>query len=585
MKIRYTAFVPVLALGLASYAPVGHCSSDIASLAGVYSSAHPVTIDGVRTLTHGYVEIDRDGRITAFEQDGEGPGSIGSGCYRMADGTATNAGLQQRILTPGVSPRGDAVYQTLAGESDTFGILVKPGTNGAMQWFFHWGAANSTVTINGNTNVVSSQQGASYSISGPALATPTPEQLRGMLCHPATPDLPHTDSGQAGPVQESHADAVLAAQNVAAAASGPVAAGIVHQPSLPASGGMDPSSLAPGLPFVIAKDVTKPIDATALAKFGVSPDSPQERILKDWAQKVVSDSDIKGYFLAAPDPASGPAVGLSRALGLMDGMARISPQDREQLAGMTTRALENAPPDCGGARSVQAITSRYLSLGSESDELLEAQLQAIFDLLKQSTQTAPPPQITAAQQLQGQLALSSSIAEALKHDPSEADDLGLLLTGKQAMLSPEAWCKATRLYQAALTKVPQPQRDWIMLADLEKQRRLASVFVAVMTRAASMPRTSPQASGAPVVFDYAERVRQRVRPLIVWSGKAIHGETVVEVHCKSSGNLESARIVRSSGDKEWDSAALSAVRRADPMPVDENGEAPRTFEITLRPGI
>jgi TonB family protein len=578
MKTRYTAFVPVLALGLASYAPVGRCSSDIASLAGVYSSAHPVTIDGVRTLTHGYVEIDRDGRITAFEQDGEGPASVGSGCYRMADGTATNAGLQQRMLTPGVSPRGDTVYQTLAGDNDTFGILVEPGSGGAMQWFFHWGKANSTVTINGNRNVVNSLHGASYSISGPALATPNPEQLRNMLCRPQAADLPHDNPDVATQVQAAGADAAPAAQHAVAAASAPVVAGAIHPPVLPLSGN-DPSSVTPILPF----DIAKPIDSAAVAKFGIPPDSPKAKILTDWAQKLTSDPDIKAYFFADANPATAPVVGLSHALSLMDGMARISQDDRDRIAGMTRRALENAPADCGGARNLQTVTSRYLSLDSESDEDLQAQLQAIFDLLKQSTQSAPPPQITAAQQLEGQLALSSSVAEVLKHNPSESDDLGLLLTGKQAALSPDAWCRATRLYEEALGKIPQPQRDWVMLAGLEKERRLASVFVAMMTRA--MSPVPGQAANAPKVFDYAEMVRQRVQPLIVWNGKMIHGETVVEVHCKSSGNLESARVVHSSGDKKWDSAALSAVRQADPMPLDENGEAPRTFTITLRPGI
>jgi TonB family protein len=76
-----------------------------------------------------------------------------------------------------------------------------------------------------------------------------------------------------------------------------------------------------------------------------------------------------------------------------------------------------------------------------------------------------------------------------------------------------------------------------------------------------------------------------VRPLIVWNGKVVHGETVVEVRCTSSGNLESVRIVRSSGDMTWDRAAVMAVKQADPMSLDENGVAPRSFKITLRPSI
>lgn len=300
----------------------------------------------------------------------------------------------------------------------------------------------------------------------------------------------------------------------------------------------------------------------------------------------MSDPDIKAYFTPAnTDPAAARTVALSRALTMLDGMQRISQEDRDSLIGMTTLALQNAPPDCGGTKNLQVITSRYLALGTESDETLQAQLQATFDLVKQSTQNTPPPQITAAQRLQGQLALSTSIADALKRDSSETDDLGLLMAGKQADLSPAAWCKAIRFYRDALDKTPQPERDWVMLAGLEDQKRLASSFVTMLKNLSAISQASRQPAVAPPVFDYAETVRQRVRPRIVWNGKPVSGETVVQVRCTSSGNLESVKIVHSSGDQSWDSAALAAVREADPMPLDANGEAPPSFTITLRPGI
>jgi TonB family protein len=266
-------------------------------------------------------------------------------------------------------------------------------------------------------------------------------------------------------------------------------------------------------------------------------------------------------------------------------MARISQDDRERLMDMTTRALDNAPSDCGGIKNLQMITSRYLSLGTESDEDLQAQLQAILNLIKQSIQSTPPPQITAGQRLQGQLALSASIADALKRDPAETEDLGLLMSGRQADLSSAAWCKAARFYRHAFDETPQPLRDWVMLGELENQRRSASVLMTALKNLASMAQAARQPAAAPKVFDYAEMVRQRIRPNIVWSGKADRQETVVEVHCAASGNLESVRIVRSSGDRAWDRAALEAVKRSDPMPLDESGQAPRSFMITMRPGI
>ncbi|WP_233828553.1 cell envelope integrity protein TolA [Paraburkholderia sp. ZP32-5] len=344
------------------------------------------------------------------------------------------------------------------------------------------------------------------------------------------------------------------------------------------------SLLATALPF----DLRKPLDSDLLVRFGIDPGSSKAKLLADWARQVVEDPDIKRFFSSDNNPATAGQAALLRGMAMLDGIAKISPEDREQLTAMTTHAFDSAPEDCGGVKNVQLVTSRYMSLGTQSDAELQAQLQALFHLLKQSTQSTPPPELTPGQRLQGQLALSASIAAALKHDPSETEDLGVLLGGKVADLSPQVWCKATRFYRHAFDATPQPQRDWVMVAAIEDQRRSASIVTNALKNLAAMMaarQSAQQPASAPTVFDYAEMVRQHVRPNIVWSGEVKDQQTVIEVHCTSSGSLESARIVRSSGDRGWDKAALDAVRRSDPMPRDENGEAPRVFTITLRPGI
>ena len=377
---------------------------------------------------------------------------------------------------------------------------------------------------------------------------------------------PHADNDTARP-----------GASVATAASNPDAARLPTFPS-PATG---PSLLSSALPF----QPGKPLDAVELAShYGIPADSSKAKLLADWVQKLTADPDIQRYYLSSDsNPATAGPAALARALGVLDGMARVSQEDREQLLGLTTRALNNAPADCGGLKNLQLITSRYLSMATESDAELQAQLQAMFNLIKQSTQTTPLPQVTPGQRLRGQLALSASIANALDRDPSEADDLGLLTSGRQAELSPEAWCKAMRLYRQAFDKTPQPAREWVTLAELDSSRRSAAMLITALKNfTAAVPR---QPASAPKVVDYADLVRLRVQPNIVWNGKTGHRETVVEVHCTSSGSLESVRIVRSSGDRAWDKAAVEAVKRSDPMPHDENGETPRSFTITLRPGV
>ncbi|WP_186019768.1 energy transducer TonB [Burkholderia gladioli] len=122
-----------------------------------------------------------------------------------------------------------------------------------------------------------------------------------------------------------------------------------------------------------------------------------------------------------------------------------------------------------------------------------------------------------------------------------------------------------------------------MLDELDTQRRTMAV-VATMLKSLSAMKARNILAPAPQVLDYAEQVRRRVQPNILWAGKAAGQQTLIEVDCTSSGMLETARILQPSGDPTWDQAALKAVVRSGPMPLDKNGEAPRSFTITLTPG-
>ncbi|HEX7910315.1 MAG TPA: TonB family protein [Paraburkholderia sp.] len=83
---------------------------------------------------------------------------------------------------------------------------------------------------------------------------------------------------------------------------------------------------------------------------------------------------------------------------------------------------------------------------------------------------------------------------------------------------------------------------------------------------------------------FAKKVRQRIRPNIVWDGKDRNLETLIAVRCEPDGRLLEATIAQSSGNSEWDSAALQAVLRSAPMPADDDGKTPAKFKLTIRPG-
>jgi len=251
--------------------------------------------------------------------------------------------------------------------------------------------------------------------------------------------------------------------------------------------------LSAGVPFVLGP----PSGAggpSGLSGLGAGLDPSKARIVKAWAEALVADPAIKAYFLNAPgNPGDTRRLALMRALGMLNGMERISPDDREQLLRISQRAIDNAPADCGGNKNLIAVIARYLSLNSESDAALRAQLDAISHMLHEATQTSPAPQITPAQRLQGQLAVSASIAAALKQNPDAANDLALLMSGKQATMSPVAWCKATRVYRNALVATPQPARDWAFLAGLDDQKRLIALMLALpKAPAAAAPAPAPR---------------------------------------------------------------------------------------------
>lgn len=91
-------------------------------------------------------------------------------------------------------------------------------------------------------------------------------------------------------------------------------------------------------------------------------------------------------------------------------------------------------------------------------------------------------------------------------------------------------------------------------------------------------------SGVTASPGYADRVRRRVHPNLV-APIDIDGNpsAVIAVRCAPDGSLLNATMQRSSGNLEWDIAALSAVEKSDPMPRDVTGSAPASFLITFRP--
>ncbi|EMN5132279.1 cell envelope integrity protein TolA [Burkholderia contaminans] len=81
---------------------------------------------------------------------------------------------------------------------------------------------------------------------------------------------------------------------------------------------------------------------------------------------------------------------------------------------------------------------------------------------------------------------------------------------------------------------------------------------------------------------YADKVRRRVKPNIVWGGERAGLTTVVKIRCTPTGDVLSASVSRSSGNSGWDQAVVNAIHASVPLPPDSNGRTPSDITITFK---
>ncbi len=83
---------------------------------------------------------------------------------------------------------------------------------------------------------------------------------------------------------------------------------------------------------------------------------------------------------------------------------------------------------------------------------------------------------------------------------------------------------------------------------------------------------------------YGGKVAAKVKPNIVYPD-AISGNPRAEVEVRTApgGDIISARLIKSSGNKAWDDAVVRAVQKTDSLPKDVDGKVPPTLVIGFRP--
>ena len=85
---------------------------------------------------------------------------------------------------------------------------------------------------------------------------------------------------------------------------------------------------------------------------------------------------------------------------------------------------------------------------------------------------------------------------------------------------------------------------------------------------------------------YADKVRRKIKPLIVFNPESLTGNpaVIVLVDLAPDGAILKRSVVTSSGIPSWDQAVLQALDRAETFPKDDNGIIPmRQMRLTFKP--
>ncbi|SAL62811.1 protein TolA [Caballeronia peredens] len=318
------------------------------------------------------------------------------------------------------------------------------------------------------------------------------------------------------------------------------------------------------------------IQSARLNKLGVQPDSPNGIIILGWAERLRNDPDIDRFLKQPNNTNVASQNASSRENYFAEGILRLSPEERDRVFATSLRALDNAPPDCGGVKNVATVVSRFMPLSTMSPAEVDSYFSAVFSIFKKTALRTPMAGVTDTERAQALKSFGETLQANLKDDPEGMRNVAETIVD-QASVSAEVWCKSMRAYSRAIVAMAQPFRDWFIVAatvGAEKSRQAESPEPKLLAA-----RPIAEAS----VQDYAFRVQQRVRSNIVWNGPTKGLETAIAVRCSPSGTLLTANIIRSSGDPAWDAAALYAIQRSDPMPVDPSGRAPEKFVILVRP--
>ena len=216
---------------------------------------------------------------------------------------------------------------------------------------------------------------------------------------------------------------------------------------------------------------------------------------------------------------------------------------------------------------------------------------------------APPPQVEPAQP-DPQIAIAQAKAEREKQERAEREQAQREKAAREKLereqaardkaerarvekerLRKEREAEARRLAEAEAKKREQLERERLAaeqrLAE-QRQKNLERLMGQVGTPGTTEAGTAARSSGPSA--SYTGKLVAAIKPNIVFTD-TINGNPAAEVEVRAgpSGSIIARRLVRSSGNKDWDEAVLRAIDRTGTLPRDVDGRVPPTLIMAFRP--
>lgn len=208
----------------------------------------------------------------------------------------------------------------------------------------------------------------------------------------------------------------------------------------------------------------------------------------------------------------------------------------------------------------------------------------------------PAPDIVQEKEEQRKLLLERQKAadakKALEKQQVQAQAQALLKKERELKAKEDAQRlaadQARKLEVQKLAKDQETNKK-LAAAEVEKQRKenMDRMLTGVSGASGNNSATgsAQRSAGAGASSSYKGRVQAAIRPNIVFSDEIVgNPKAAVEVRVTSDGTVISQRLTESSGNKNWDDAAVNAIIRTRVIPKDIDGRIPELIMIIeMRP--